>query len=82
MPAIPRVTVDFAVGNTIEEQIQAMLELAYRIDCIVKARLNDVLVEAYPLYDYGGAQRRRRNALLAKYETDLRLQQKENQKGE
>lgn len=69
--ATPRITADFTGGNTVEEQIQAMLELAYKINCFVQARLNDVLVVASPMYDYNGTRRRRRATLLAKYESDL-----------
>lgn len=72
--AIPRITVDFAAGNTIEDQIEAMLGLAYKIDCFVQARLNDVLVVAPPMYDYNGSRRRRRKAILGKYEIDLAKQ--------
>jgi len=75
--AVPRITVDFAAGNTIEDQIQAMLNLAYKLGCIIQARLNGVLVVAFPLYDHKGLRIRRKRTLLAKYEEDLNLQQQE-----
>lgn len=78
--AAPRITVEFSVGNTIDDQIEAMLVLAHKINCTVQARLNDVVVVAYPLRVHEDARDhlRKKKALLAKYETDLRLQQKEN----
>ena len=75
--AVPRITVDFAAGNTVEDQIQAMLDSAYKLGCIIQARLNDVLVVAHPLYDHEGIRQRRKKTLLAKYEEDLNLQQQE-----
>lgn len=71
MAAIPTITVEFSVGNTISEQIGAMLELAYRINCFVKAEFNGVMILAPPMYDYNGSRRWRGDSLVAKYESDL-----------
>ena len=68
MKPIPTITVDFGPGCTIAEYIDSMLELAARLKCTVRCKLNGVRILApstqQPGETWGGA-------LLDRYYRDL-----------